>query len=254
MPAYSAFAEIYNAWQRLYGLEYAILVAPRVNQRLQAHVGRPRTLIDLACGTGSHAVLQANGGTYVIGIDLSAAMLHQAQIRAAGRPIDFIQADMRTFDTHKPVDAVTCLYASLNHLLDPQDLTETFKRVAAHLRPGGAFVFDLNSEHAFQTLWRTPVTEHGPTFSLHRRFDADGPQTTMHLTIERPDHPPAHDTLIARSYRETQIRAALTGANFTLHDLTHFNPFPTVPGTDLKQLWTATLDTASHPAPGSTTP
>ena len=254
MPAYSAFAEIYNAWQRLYGLEYAILVAPRVNQRLQAHVGRPRTLIDLACGTGSHAVLQAHGGTHVIGIDLSAAMLRQAQIRAAGRPIDFIESDMRTFDTHKPVDAVTCLYASLNHLLDSADLTRTFIRVAAHLRPGGVFVFDLNSQHAFETLWREPVTEHGPNFTLHRRFEAGGPQTTMHLTIERPDHPPAYDTLTARSYQESQIRAALTSANFILHDLTRFNPFPAVSGTNLKQLWTTTLGTASSPAHGSTTP
>ena len=181
-------------------------------------------------------------------------MLHQAQIRAAGYPVTFVEADMRTFDTYKPVDAVTCLYASLNHLLDASDLSLTFTRVAAHLRPGGVFVFDLNSSHAFETLWRNPVTEHGPSFTLHRRFEADGPQTTMHLTIERPDHPPAHDTLIARSYQEAQIRAALTGANFILHDIVHFNPFPAVPGTTLKQLWTATLRTASCPAHGSTTP
>lgn len=167
-------------------------------------------------------------------------MLHQARIRAAGRPIALVQADMRTFDTHKPVDAVTCLYASLNHLLDPNDLTRTFTRVAAHLRPGGVFIFDLNSEHAFQTLWRTPVTEHGPNFTLHRRFETAGPQTTMHLQIDRPGHSPAHDTLTARWFPETHIRTALTNANLTLTDLTHFNPFPNVPGTTLKQLWTAT--------------
>ena len=238
--SYSAFADIYDAWQRLYGLEYAILVAPRVNQRLAAHVGRPARLIDLACGTGAHALLQAHGGTEVIGIDLSAAMLERARIRAAGRPITFLQADMRDFDTVRPVDAVTCFYASLNHLPDPADLTRTFTRVAAHLRPGGVFVFDLNSEHAFRTLWRDPVTEHGPGFTLHRRFESDGPQTTMNLRIERPNRPPVHDTLTARWFPETDIRTALTEANLTFLDLTHFNPFPTVPGTNFKQLWTAT--------------
>ena len=216
------------------------MVAPRVNQRLAQHVGRPQTLIDLACGTGTHSILQAHGGTRVIGIDLSAAMLHQAQTRAAGRPITFIQADMRTFDTHKPVDAVTCLYASLNHLLDPHDLTRTFTRVAAHLRPGGVFVFDLNSQKAFETLWRTPVTEHGPAFTLHRRFATAGPKTTMHLQIERPGQPTVHDTLTARSFPEADIRTALANANLTCTNLIHFNPFPTVPGTTLKQLWTAT--------------
>lgn len=175
-------------------------------------------------------------------------MLHQARIRAAGRPITFLQADMRTFDTDKPVDAVTCLYASLNHLLDPKDLSRTFTRVAAHLRPGGVFIFDLNSEHAFQTLWREPVTEHGPDFTLHRHFQVDGPQTTMHLRIERTGHPPVHDTLTARAFHESEIRTALTDAGLTLRDLTHFNPFPSVPGANLKQLWTASRPaSAAHP-------
>ena len=168
-------------------------------------------------------------------------MLDQARIRAVGRPITFVQADMRTFDTQKPVDAVTCLYASLNHLLDPGDLTETFKRVAAHLRPGGVFIFDLNSQHAFEALWRDSVTEHSPGFTLHRRFEIDGPQTTMCLRIERPNHPPASDALTARSFHESQIRIALDDAGLTLRDLTHFNPFPTITGTNLKQLWTVTL-------------
>ena len=168
-------------------------------------------------------------------------MLHQARIRAAGRPITFIQADMRTFDTHKPVDAVTCLYASLNHLLGPSaDLTETFKRVAAHLRPGGVFVFDLNSEHAFQTLWRTPVTEHGPTSPSTAASRPTAPKPPCTFRSSAPATPPVHDTLTARSFPEADIRAALANANLTLTDLTHFNPFPTVPGTTLKQLWTAT--------------
>lgn len=212
-----------------------------MNQRLAQHVGRPETLIDLACGTGTHTVLQAHGGTRVIGIDLSEAMLHQARRRAAGRPITFLQADMRTFDAVKPVDAVTCLYASLNHLPEPEDLTRTFTRVAAHLRPGGVFVFDLNSEHAFQTLWRNPVTERGPGFTLHRRFQRDGTRITMHLRIERPNHAPVHDRLTARSFPESRVRTSLIDAGLTFRDLTNFNPFPTVPGAKLKQLWTATF-------------
>ncbi len=167
-------------------------------------------------------------------------MLDKARFRAAGRPITFLESDMRIFDTVKPVDAVTCLYASLNHLPEPDDITRTFTRVAAHLRPGGVFVFDLNSERAFQTLWRHPVTEHGPNFTIRRRFETDGSQTTMYLQIDRLGHPPANDTLTARSFRESIVRMSLADAGLTFRDLAHFNPFPTVPGTNLKQLWTAT--------------
>ena len=221
-------------------MEYGVLIAPRVNQQLARHVGRPARLIDVACGTGTHSLLQTHGGTRVTGIDLSPAMLQRARFRAAGRHVSFLEADMRTFDTVKPVDAVTCLYASLNHLAEVEDLTRTFSRVAAHLRPGGVFVFDLNSEQAFETLWRDPVIEHGPGFTLHRRFETVGIQTTMRLRIERPNHPPVQDTLTARSFCESSVRTALTEAGLAFPDLAHFNPFHPVPGTDLKQLWTAT--------------
>ncbi|MCY3747973.1 MAG: class I SAM-dependent methyltransferase [Chloroflexi bacterium] len=243
-PSYGGFAAIYDVWQRLYGLEYAILIAPRVNQQLAHHVGRPARLIDLACGTGTHTLLQAHGGTQVIGVDLSSAMLHQARSRAAGRDITFLNADMRIFETVRPVDAVTCLYASLNHLPNLADLVRTFDRVATHLRPGGVFVFDLNAEVAFQTLWREPVTERAPGFTLHRRFKSEGPQTTMHLRIERPGQPPVHDKLTARWFHEAEVRAALFESGLMLTNLTHFNPFPIVPGSKLKQLWTAVRSTS----------
>ncbi|HCU72339.1 MAG: hypothetical protein CL790_02375 [Chloroflexi bacterium] len=239
---YSAFARIYDAWQRIYGTEYAILVAPRVNQRLRHHVGRPRRLLDLGCGTGTHALLQCHGGTEVIGLDISPAMVKQARNRAKheGKPVQFVIGDMRSLDIEQSVDAVTCLYASLNHLLGPGDLSQVFRKVSQHLRPGGVFVFDLNSRVAFETLWRTPITERGRDFTLHRRFEVSGTVTTMHLDIEHAGLEPAKEILVARWFEADSVRSDLEAAGLNVESVTHFNPFPGVPGDKLKELWTVT--------------
>ena len=246
---YTSFAEIYDAWQRLYGLEYALLVAPRVNQQLARYVGRPKRLIDLACGTGTHTLLQSHGQTHVLGVDLSPAMLAQARIRArdSGKLVRFVQGDMRSLDVERPVDAITCLYASLNHLLSLDDLSRTFRQVANHLRPGGVFVFDMNTQIAFETLWRNSVTEHGQGFALHRSFRSNGPYTTMQIRIERPGLSPIDDRLEARWFEPSDVTSVLSTSQLQVQELSRFNPFPSVAVSNLKELWTVTYTPIHKP-------
>ncbi len=254
---YTLFASVYDQWQRTYGAEYADLVAPRVDRRLaQLLGGPPRKLIDLACGTGTHAVRQARRGVAVTGLDLSQAMLAiaRAKSEAAGCPVTLVHADMRSFDLPKPVDAVTCLYASLNHLADAADLARAFERVAAHLRPGGAFVFDLNTRAGFEALWREPGTDRGPGLTIDRCYvwDEGDPWVQMHLTIERRSGETierGQSVLRARWFEDREVRAALAGAGLALADCTPFNPFPEVERPGIKQLWSATRPGASIRSP-----
>jgi SAM-dependent methyltransferase len=51
------------------------------------------TVVDLGCGTGSLAVLLAEAGHDVCGIDLSTRMLDVARKKAAGLPVDFRHGD-----------------------------------------------------------------------------------------------------------------------------------------------------------------
>ncbi len=254
---YTLFAAVYDQWQQTYGPEYAHLVAPHVHARLARVLGGPpHKLIDLACGTGTHALLQAGRGVSVIGLDLSAAMLAAARAKAAaaGSPVTFVQADMRSFDLPTPVDAVTCLYASLNHLAGPADLARTFARVAAHLRPGGAFVFDVNTRAGFEALWRNPGTDCAPGFTIHRRYvwDDEGPWVEMHLTIERRAGGATargRAVLRARWFDDREVRTALTQAGLVLADCTPFSPFPEVDRPGIKQLWTATRSSGDYKGP-----
>jgi len=112
---------------------------------------RLRVLVDLACGTGNSTVpWTARRGLTVIGIDRSAAMLDVA--RRKSKAVRWLRQDIRRFRVEEQADAVTCHFDALNHLLALDDLGRVFHRVAATLRPGGLFQFDLNTVHWLRWL------------------------------------------------------------------------------------------------------
>jgi hypothetical protein len=68
---------------------------------------------------------------------------------------------MCSLDLDREVDLVTCLGDALNHLLRVQDLEAAFASVRRALRPGGLYVFDLNTTSCFeQVVAATHVIEH----------------------------------------------------------------------------------------------
>ncbi len=249
--SYNAFAEVYDAWQRVHGPTYSDLIAPDVDERLHRRIGDPNLLIDLACGTGTHAIRLARTRVRVIGIDRSEAMLRQARAKAceAGVPVDFVCADMRAFDVERPADAVTCLYASMNHLAAALDLESVFGCACAHLRPGGVLVFDVNTRAGFEALWRAPATDRGPGLVVNRTYEVeDEIWTAMHLAIEYERDGTVHraaETLRARWFADDEIGGALDAAGLDTIEVAALNPFPEVDAEGIKQLWTASRPGAS---------
>lgn len=112
----------------------------------------PRRVLDLCCGTGQldHALHQA--GYAVTGVDGSAEMIGHARRNAPG--CEFIVADARAFSVSEPCDLALCMYDSLNHLMSLDDLRQAFRAVRGALRPGAAFLFDLNMREGYRERWR----------------------------------------------------------------------------------------------------
>lgn len=107
----------------------------------------PRSILDLACGTGGSTLPLAARGYRVVGLDLSEEMLTAARDKARRRQLEaeFLQGDMRTFTLPSPVDMTVIFQEGLNYLLSSQDVRRTFKRVYRALTPGGVFAFDLHA-------------------------------------------------------------------------------------------------------------
>ena len=114
-----------------------------------------KTVLDLACGTGSLSCLLTQRGYNVIGTDLSEEMLTVAYEKAleleGERPM-FVRQSMQKLRLPYTVDLTVCSLDSLNYLTNPEDCRETIRRVLQSLNPGGCFVFDINTPFKLKGL------------------------------------------------------------------------------------------------------
>ena len=122
---------------------------------LRRHGVTATTVLDLACGTGSLSVLLAKHGYEVLGVDRSEEMLTVAAEKAMeleeNQPF-FVAQPMQRLKIPEPVDACVCALDSINYVTKPQDVQKAFRRVYESLRPGGLFVFDINTPYKLESL------------------------------------------------------------------------------------------------------
>ena len=115
---------------------------------------RPRSAVDLACGTGSVALLLARDGLRVVGVDLSEEMLTVAAQRAQEADV-FVQytcQPLQQMRLPRGVDLAVCALDGLDYILDPADCAEAIRRVYKALNPGGMFIFDVNTPEKLRAM------------------------------------------------------------------------------------------------------
>jgi ubiquinone/menaquinone biosynthesis C-methylase UbiE len=136
------FADLYDLFhsEKPYESEAAF-----VDRLLRAEATGPsERLLDVASGTGKHALYFANHGWTVHAVDQSADMLRVARERASGAHIRFTQADMRDLALPEAgFDAVVCLFDSIGYALTNDAIGRTLAGIRRHLRPKGLFVVEF---------------------------------------------------------------------------------------------------------------
>ena len=152
MGSYEFLAGCYD--ELTYDVEYAAWA-----DYIEAHFrkkGLPgKTVLDLACGTGSLTRELALRGYEMIGVDRSPEMLAEAAEKNRdidGIPPIFLCQSMDKLDLFGTIDACVCCLDSINYVTDPKQLKKAFARVYLFLMPGGLFLFDVNSPAKLQGL------------------------------------------------------------------------------------------------------
>ena len=132
-------------------------------------------IVELAVGTGRVAIpIARETGKRVIGIDRSSAMLAVARERAAGLPVELREGDMRELALEQPVELIICPFRSLLHLRTWADKRQLFERVAAALRPGGRFAWNVFAFSPFVAVQVEGKREtRGATWQEVRNVPAD---------------------------------------------------------------------------------
>jgi SAM-dependent methyltransferase len=109
------------------------------------------SLLDLACGTGRHALEFARRGFSVDASDISPDMVRIASGSAAAKGLQ-VQFHNHSFQTSsaisKKFDAVLAMFAALGYLTTSDEFDLACRNVASLLKPGGLFIFDVWNGHA----------------------------------------------------------------------------------------------------------
>ena len=137
----------------------------------------PRTAVDLACGTGSVALILARKGLQVTAVDMSWEMLMVAQQKAveAGVQPQFACQMLQQLHLPRAVDLAVCALDSIDYILNPDDCKKAIQRVYKALNPGGCFIFDVNTPEKLRAMdGQTFLDEDEDVYCVWRgEFDED---------------------------------------------------------------------------------
>ncbi|MEP7188672.1 MAG: class I SAM-dependent methyltransferase [Roseiflexaceae bacterium] len=233
-------------------LRFAVLMGQYLGELLDRHPVAGRRALDVACGTGTLALLLADAGWDVAGLDSSAAMLDQADAKAENMAtqgqVVFVQGDMRALPTNdeRPMtkdqrsqidspssfvlrpssfDLVTCVYDSLNYLLEERELAACFEGVARVLAPGGLLVADMNTRSFLEHDWGTceVIEQAGLVQVSQSYFDPAAECSTMVLSCFAGDDQRGYtrfdETHVERAYAPEIVARLLRSAGLELEAL-----------------------------------
>ncbi len=138
MGDYSKAAEFYDllhAAEKDYAREAGVLAA-----LIRETSPKAERVLDVACGTGLHALRLTELGFAVDGLDIEPEFIALAQARC---PSGLFQvADMTGFALPRKYHAIVCLFSSIGYVRSVPALNATLARMSAHLEPGGVVIID----------------------------------------------------------------------------------------------------------------
>ena len=115
---------------------------------------KPRTVADLACGTGSATRILAERGYQVTAVDLSEDMLTEAMDKCCDleKLPTFVHQNLAQLRLPRAVDMAVCFLDSLDYILSPDDCAAAIRQTYRALNPGGIFIFDVNTPEKLRAM------------------------------------------------------------------------------------------------------
>ncbi len=196
--------------------------------------------LDLGCGTGILLAGGLAGRSLAVGLDLSLGMLAIARRRHG----PLMQADVRRLPlSNASIALATATFDVANHVAPALQLECFLREVKRVLRPGGLFVFDLNTPDHLR-LWHG-VDEHTPLDdgSLLRRARFDDQRGILSVEMIHESGTGRAETLgtlTETAYPPALVRGFLKRAGF--HPVERRVGRRTR-GYDLRDLWIARCGT-----------
>ncbi|MFO7916918.1 MAG: class I SAM-dependent methyltransferase [Anaerolineae bacterium] len=219
---------IYQDYASLYDLSgqkaFSQKMLPYIRRILRRHTVEGKRMVDVACGTGTVAISLATAGWCVYGVDASKEMLATARAKAEEKEVTvkWSQQDMRAFALPERVHLATCLYDSMNYMLTEEDIKASFERAFEALRPGGLFLFDMNTIKALREAWNDKtyfIDSDNLCMVLESRYNQRQKRSRVEVTcFQRVGtlYRRVTEEHVERGYPKQRINALLTEAGFSV--------------------------------------
>ncbi|MDP9361235.1 MAG: class I SAM-dependent methyltransferase [Acidobacteriota bacterium] len=223
--SYGAFAYAYD---QALGERYFRAVRRLLAEVMERYPAAGTTHLDVACGTALAIPFFASRGFDSTGVDLSPVMLQLARARARC----LVAGDTRALPLRGTFSRITCLYDSLNHLLEPQELAASFGEIARVMDGDSLFIFDMNHPQIYPEVWgmKEPFVDEGRDFHLEiattfRRRENLGRALVTGWAIVRGERIAIRERHTQRSYGRDDIIAALAAGGLEPIEVREFDPW-----------------------------
>ncbi len=187
-------------------------------------------VLDVGCGTGVLALLLADRGIDVTGVDPAAGSLQVARAKPGAARVRWLHGDATALPPLW-VDLATMNGNAAQAVVDPQDWAATLTGVREALRPGGHFVFETRNparrawEEWTETTTRSTTAIPGVgaveswvevtdvswplvTFRWTWVFASDGQVLTSDSTVRFRERPEVESALAEHGYEVHDVREA----------------------------------------------
>jgi SAM-dependent methyltransferase len=206
-------------WLQALPAEHTLAEAARLTRLLGVRPGAE--ILDVPCGAGRLALLLAERGYRLTGVDWSSEFLGHARFRDASHQVTWEQRDMRHLPWRERFDGVFCAGNSFGYL-DDEGNAAFLRSVRDALKPGGRFVLEtpMVLENLLNHLQPRPWWKAGDVYLLvENQYDPASARLNIEYTfvsngrveVRRGSHR-------AYSYRELVELLTATGFAVELAD------------------------------------
>jgi SAM-dependent methyltransferase len=115
-----------------------------IKKIIKKYLHKPKTLMDLGCGTGEYSKLMTNLGLEVLGVDISPHMLKIARKKySKNKKLKFFHSGINNLKINKKFDIISALFHILSYQTNNKNINSFFHTSQKYLNKDGILIFDF---------------------------------------------------------------------------------------------------------------
>jgi SAM-dependent methyltransferase len=176
--------------------------------------------LDIACGSGRHAVALAENGFQVTANDLSSTLLAEAKKLAESKnlTLTFTHTDMREIAFEQEFDLIVQLFTSFGYFENEDEDNAVLQNVARALKPSGWYVLDFLNEYVVRNTLQPETRRTVGELEILEQRMLFGERVVKSITLR--ENGITHRFIESvRLYSKEELTAMLTAVGLRVHHI-----------------------------------